>query len=64
IHGIFDNISFTRALLNNIRDKKGLERVESNVSSFKEFKDIEYDKLANIVRAHTDIDKIYEIINS
>lgn len=63
IHGIFDEIEFTRSLLNNIRQGKGLESVESNVSSFKDFKEKEYDKLAHFLRRHLDIDKIYEIMN-
>ena len=64
LHGIFDNIDFTRSLLNNIRTSKGLEPIESNVKSFKEFKDQEYDKLADFLREHLDIEKIYEIMNS
>lgn len=63
IHGIFDEIDFTRALLNNIRKMKGLEEVQSSVSSFTEFKEGEYDKLADLLRQHLDIDKIYEILS-
>ncbi|MEJ8552977.1 cobyric acid synthase [Tepidibacter sp. Z1-5] len=62
IHGIFDNISFTRGLLNNIRKTRGLDEIQSEVTSFKEFKEKEYDKLANIVRSNIDIDKIYSIL--
>ncbi|MDB0439326.1 cobyric acid synthase [Clostridioides difficile] len=62
LHGIFDEIDFTRAILNNIRKKKGLKELESTVSSFDEFKDKEYDKLADFLREHLDIEKIYEIM--
>ncbi|MGL5330390.1 MAG: cobyric acid synthase, partial [Peptostreptococcaceae bacterium] len=62
LHGIFDELDFTRALLNNIREMKNLENVESKVASFKEFKEKEYDKLADFLREHLDIDKIYEIM--
>ncbi|QXM07453.1 cobyric acid synthase [Crassaminicella indica] len=62
IHGIFDNIGFTRKLLNNIRKAKGLDEKESNVESFELFKEKEYDKLAKIVREHVDLEKIYNII--
>ncbi|SHK55034.1 cobyric acid synthase [Tepidibacter formicigenes] len=62
IHGIFDNINFTRSLLNNIRKMRGLDEIESSVKSFKEFKEREYDKLANIVRSSLDMNKIYEIL--
>lgn len=61
IHGIFDEIDFTRTLLNTIREKKGLQPIESEVKSFKEFKMKEYDKLADLLRENLDIEKIYEI---
>ena len=63
LHGIFDDVEFTRSLLNSVREKKGLEGVESSINSFEEFKNKEYDKLADILRKCLDIDKIYEIIN-
>ncbi|MGL5347298.1 MAG: cobyric acid synthase [Peptostreptococcaceae bacterium] len=63
IHGVFDEIDFTRALLNNIRKQKGLDKIESSVSSFDEFKQNEYDKLADLLREHLDIEKIYKIMD-
>ena len=41
---------------------KGLDRIESKVKSFQEFKDKEYDRLADFLREHLDIDKIYQIM--
>ena len=64
IHGIFDDIDFTRTVLNNIRKMKNLEPIESNVKSFKEFKNQQYDKLADYLREHLDIEKIYEIMEN
>ena len=64
LHGIFDNIDFTRTLLNNIREMKNLEPIESKVESFGEFKNQEYDKLADFLREHLDMEKIYEIMNN
>ncbi|WP_434794070.1 Cobyric acid synthase [Terrisporobacter petrolearius] len=63
MHGIFDDIDFTRTILNNIRKIKNLEPVESKVESFDEFKNKEYDKLADFLRKHLDMEKIYEIMN-
>ncbi|MCG8541414.1 MAG: cobyric acid synthase [Clostridia bacterium] len=63
IHGIFDNISFTREILNKVRELKGLGKIESSIQSFEEFKEGEYQKLAKIVRNSIDVEKIYEIIN-
>ena len=59
---IFDDIEFTRAFLNEIRKEKGLDDVASKVQSFDEFKETEYEKLAEVVRKHVDIDKVYQII--
>ena len=58
----FDEIDFTRELLNSIREEKGLEKLQSNVTSFDEFKQNEYDKLADLLRENLDIQKIYEIM--
>lgn len=61
-YGIFDEISFIRVILNNIRKKKGLGELESKVNFFNEFKDKEYDKLVDFLREYLDIEKIYEIM--
>lgn len=63
VHGIFDEVAFTRGLLNTLRKRKGLEDVESKVTSFKAFKEAEYDKLADAVRNHVDMKAIYRILN-
>ncbi|KXG78919.1 cobyric acid synthase [Thermotalea metallivorans] len=63
IHGIFDNIPFTRMILNNIRRQKGLDALQSKIDSFGAFKEREYDRLACIVRENIDMEKIYGILN-
>jgi len=61
IHGIFDNSEFTNHFLNEVRKLKGLDKVDEDFS-FKEYKNREYDKLAQILRENVDIDKVYEIM--
>ncbi len=61
IHGIFDNAEFTRGLLNNVRMKKGLEPVDTEVDYQKQ-KEEEFSKLARITRESLDMDKVYEIL--
>lgn len=61
IHGIFDNGEFTRNFLNNIREKKGLAPIK-DIFSFSEFKEKEYDKLANHLRMNLNIEEIYKIL--
>ncbi|MCX7708622.1 MAG: cobyric acid synthase [Clostridia bacterium] len=62
IHGIFDNMEFTAGLMNNLRRKKGLEEKTESYQSFKEFKEAQYDQLAEMLRSHLDMQKIYEIL--
>lgn len=62
IHGIFDNSEFTNELLNIIRKKKNMPTVE-NVKSFSEFKEEQYDKLANLLRESLNMEEIYRILS-
>ena len=61
IHGIFDNSEFTSHILNKVRERKGLDRINENFS-FAEYKDREYDKLAKVLRENLDIGAIYGIM--
>jgi len=62
IHGIFDDLDFTRGLLDLIRLEKGLDSHEQQQMTFEEFKDNEYNKLADLIRRHIDMKKVYEIL--
>lgn len=62
IHGLFDNMDFTKSFINNLREKKGLARVLENHLGFKQFKEMQYDKLAQMLRMNLDLNKVYEII--
>jgi len=57
IHGLFHNAEFTRALLNRVRDLKGLPRVNSSPID----KQQQYDRLAEIVRQNLNMPHIYQI---
>lgn len=61
VHGIFDEGNFTRTLLNTLREKKGLKPLEQ-AFSFHQFKQQEYNRLADAMRQHIDIAKIYQIM--
>ena len=60
-HGIFDNSEFTSHILNKVRERKGIDKVNENFS-FAEYKDREYDKLAQVLRENLDIRAIYGIM--
>jgi len=61
IHAIFDNSNFTRVFLNNIRKKKGLEKISQKLNYLEE-KEKEFDKWERILRENLDVEKIYEIL--
>ena len=63
LHGVFDNSQWTRDYLNQIRIEKGLEPIIDQAIDLKEFKDLQYDKLAAVVRDAVDMKKIYQIMN-
>lgn len=61
IHGIFDHDEFRRQILNALRLKKGLSALKNTRSVYAE-KQQNYDRLADIVRKHLDMDKLREIM--
>lgn len=61
IHGIFDNREFIERVLNNLREKKGIEQVHGSLS-FAEYRERELDKLESLLRENLQMDKIYEIM--
>lgn len=63
LHGVFDNVAWTRQYLNCIRKAKGLEVLKEETESVEAFKDKEYDKLADILRQSLDMAAICRIIN-
>ena len=49
--------------MNQIRLEKGLEPITDQAIDLKEFKDLQYDKLAAVIRDAVDMKKIYQIMN-
>ena len=64
IHGIFDNSEFMMRIINNLRRKKGLHELDRQGLDHNEFKQMEYDRLAQLIREHVDMTKVYEIMNN
>lgn len=62
LHGIFDNSAFTRAFLNKIRVEKGLKPIEEVPMDYNDYKDTQYNALADIMRENLDMDQIYKIL--
>ena len=62
LHGIFDNSEFTRELLNLVRRRKGLQPLKNQCLDYWDYKEVQYDKLAEILRGSLNMEKIYEIL--
>ena len=60
LHGILDNPTFIDSLLEPYKEKTEKSNTEFD---YKEFKEKQYDMLAEHVRKHVDIDRIYNILN-
>ena len=63
LHGVFDNSAWRRKLLNQVRAEKGLAPIDKIALPYHEYKNQQYDKLANLVRENVDLEKIYQIMN-
>lgn len=63
LHGIFDNQKFTEQFLNILIQKKNNQQ-KIIVSDFKAYKETQYEKLADLLRTHLDMQKIYQILET
>lgn len=61
LHGLFDSDAFTRALVNGLRERKGLA-ARDNDFHYAEHKAQQFDILAEAMRQHVDIEEIYTIM--
>lgn len=63
VHGIFDDLDYTRDFINKLRLKKGLKEInEKNIETYASFKNKEYERLAKLLEENLNIDKILSII--
>lgn len=62
IHGIFDNDEYRRALLNILRERKGLAPLPVS-QNYAAQKQAAYNRLAQTVRQSLDMEKLQQIIN-
>ena len=61
LHGIFDNEELVFGLVHEIMKEKGIDP-EADELSIAEYKEIQYDKLADLIRNNLDMDRIYRIL--
>ena len=62
IHGIFDREDVVTAVVRALAARKGIALDDLKAVDLKEFKERQYDLLADGLRRHLDMEKIYEIL--
>ncbi len=62
VHGVFDCQATADALVKALAEMKGIDPSRVGKATGKEYKEQQYDLLADTVRAHMDMKKIYEIL--
>lgn len=62
LHGVFDNSIWRRKLLNQVRQTKDLTIIEEYAMPYQDYKNLQYDKLADLLRENLDMEKIYQIM--
>lgn len=62
IHGIFDKKEVTHKLISSLARQKGINMDQIETVDFAEYKEKQFDILADTLRKHLDMDKIYEIM--
>ena len=62
VHGIFDRKGVTERLIRALAEKRGLELSEVRMVDYAVYKEQQYDRLAEILRQHIDVEQIYRIL--
>jgi len=62
VHGIFDCDNVAATIVSAILEKKGLDNSDVLTFNMKEYKEKQYDELADAIRANIDMDMIYQIL--
>lgn len=63
VHGIFDEGNIAPKIVKILAKRKGIEIDTDQWMNYKEFKESQYDKMADILREHLDMDSIYKILD-
>lgn len=60
IHGLFDNGDIAYTIIKALAERKGAGTNSINKFNYKEYKERQYDMLADAIRDNTDMDSIYK----
>ena len=62
IHGIFDRGEIAETVVRTLAERKGIQFAGGDRRDHRDFKEKEFDRLADILRSHLDMDRIYEML--
>lgn len=62
VHGVFDKENISKEIIKALAKHKGIQIEQLEDISYSDYKESQYDLLANIMREHIDMDRIYEIL--
>ena len=62
VHGIFDHPGIMKSMTGALAERKGIT-INTGYEDYELIKEREYDKLADIIRRHMDMDFIMQILN-
>jgi adenosylcobyric acid synthase len=62
VHGIFDRGEIAREIVSALAERKGVRIRDAGAMDHREFKEREYDRLADILRASLDMECIYDML--
>ncbi len=62
IHGIFDKGEIAEMIIKSLLRKKGKDAEVSKMSDYRDYKETQYDKMADILRQHLNMKEIYELL--
>lgn len=62
VHGIFDQGEIAEVIIDALAEKKGITLTRGRIQDYKDIKEAEYDKLAEVLREHMDMNAIYDML--
>jgi len=62
VHGIFDSDEIAKTIVRALANEKGIEFDEAQNMGMREYKEMQYDILEDVMRMHLDMEKIYKIM--
>jgi cobyric acid synthase len=63
LHGLFENDAFRKKLLETLAEGKGIAWEGADSGSFEALLQAQFDRLADLVRRHVDVDAIHALID-